>query len=152
MWDKIVFNKIFMLKHYLDRNKTQEMCDNIVHAWLPALKFLLDGFVSKKMLEKLDDVLVSNDDAIFVNVHFDNTTFLVMRWVLILHILMMLTLMIIILMKNDPDSLIHVRLMAWCNKHKQYEACKKEITRELMAVACDPTRWWDWCILEDKKK
>ena len=88
-----------MLKHYLDRYKTQEMCDSVVDACLPALKFLLDGFVSNKMLEKLDDVLVSNDDAIFVNVHFDNTTFLVMRWVLILHILMMLTLMIIILMK-----------------------------------------------------
>ena len=83
-----------MLKHYLDRYKTQEMCDSVVDACLPALKFLLDGFVSKKMLEKLDDVLVSNDDAIFVN-----TTFLVIRWVLILHILMMLTLMIIILMK-----------------------------------------------------
>ena len=99
MWDKIVFNKIFILKNYLDRNKTQEICENIVDAWLPALKFLLDGFLSKKMLEKLDDFLVSNDDAIFVNAHFDNTTFLVMRWVLILHILMMLTLMIIILMK-----------------------------------------------------
>ena len=29
---------------------------------------------------------------------------------------------------------------------------KKDISKELMPVAWHPTRWWDWCLPEDKKK
>ena len=45
--------------------------------------------------------------------------------------------------ENDPETIIHVILMAWCSKHKQHEACQKEISRELMPVAYHPTRWQD---------
>ena len=26
---------------------------------------------------------------------------------------------------DDPETIIHVRLMAWCSSYKQHKACKK---------------------------
>ena len=34
---------------------------------------------------------------------------------------------------DDPETVIHVRLITWCNRHKQQKACKKKI-KELMSV------------------
>ena len=60
-----------MLKYCLDRYKTQEMCNKAV-VYLPVLKFVPDWVVTNKMIEKLDDVLFSNDDIVFVNEDPDN--------------------------------------------------------------------------------
>ena len=30
---------------------------------------------------------------------------------------------------DDPETIIHVRVMAWCNRYKQRKACKKEISK-----------------------
>ena len=49
-----------MLKYSLGRYKTQELCDKAVDAFLPALKFVPDCFVTNKMLEKLDVAVFSN--------------------------------------------------------------------------------------------
>ena len=54
--------------------------------------------------------------------------------------------------EDDPETIIHVRLMAWRNNYKQCKACKKEISKELMPVAWHRTSWWDWCMQEDEKK
>ena len=35
------------------------------------------------------------------------------------------------------------RSMAWCNKSKHCKAFKTDISKELMSVAWNPTRWWD---------
>ena len=35
--------------------------------------------------------------------------------------------------------------MAWDNRRKQHNACKKDISKELMTVASHPRKWWDWC-------
>ena len=40
----------FMLKHCLDRHKTQELCDKAVDDFLPTLKFILDWFVTNKII------------------------------------------------------------------------------------------------------
>ena len=31
-------------------------------------------------------------------------------------------------------------------------ACQKKISIELMHVTWHPTKWWDWCMSEDKTK
>ena len=36
---------------------------------------------------------------------------------------------------DDPETIIHVRLMTWCNRYKQHKSCKKDISKELMLVA-----------------
>ena len=74
------------------------MCDKTVDACLRALKLVPDWFVSNKMLEKLDDVVFSNDDIVFVNENSDNAKFLVMIWPLTLYSLIIFILMMIILM------------------------------------------------------
>ena len=67
MCDKVVFEDPFMLKYCLDRYRTQEMWDKAFDAFLPALKFVPHCFVTSKMIKKLDDVLFTNDDMIFIN-------------------------------------------------------------------------------------
>ena len=49
----------------VDKYKTQEMWDKAVGFNLITLKFVSDWFVTKKMLEKIDDYLFSNDDIFF---------------------------------------------------------------------------------------
>ena len=51
---------------------------------------------------------------------------------------------------DDPETIIHVRPMASCNRFKQLKACYKDISKELIPLP--PTRWWDWCMSEDEKK
>ena len=53
---------------------------------------------------------------------------------------------------KDPETIINVRLLAWCNKDKQCKVCKKEIDKEWMPIAWQPRRRWDWYISEDEKK
>ena len=64
-----------MLKYYLDRYKSQEMCNKAVDAFLVTLKFVPDWFLASKMIEKLDDGLFSNDNTIFVNEGSNYVTF-----------------------------------------------------------------------------
>ena len=58
-----------MLKYCLKRNKTQEMCDEAIDAFLQALKFVPDWFVTNEMLQKLDNVF-SNDDMDLDDIDF----------------------------------------------------------------------------------
>ena len=37
--------------------------------------------------------------------------------------------------EDNPETIIHVRLMAWYNKLKQRKAFKKDKSKELMPVA-----------------
>ena len=47
---KIFSKNSFMLKYCLGRYKTQEMCVKAVASFLPALKVVLDWFVTNKMI------------------------------------------------------------------------------------------------------
>ena len=40
---------------------------------------------------------------------------------------------------DDPGMIIYVRLMVWNNRLKQCKVFKKDINKELMSVAWDPT-------------
>ena len=54
--------------------------------------------------------------------------------------------------EDDPETIIHVRRMAWHNGLKQHKAFKKDMSKKLMPVAWHQTRWWDWCMSEDQEK
>ena len=49
--DKIIFQDLFKLKYCHDRYKTQEMCKKAVDDFLPVLKFILDWFVTNKIIK-----------------------------------------------------------------------------------------------------
>ena len=51
-----------------------------------------------------------------------------------------------------PETIIPVRLMASCNRHKQHKACKKKKKKErIIPVTWHPTGWLGWCLSKDKK-
>ena len=39
-----------------------------------------------------------------------------------------------------------------CNGYKQCKSCTKDISKGLLPVVWNPTRWGDWCMPKDKKK
>ena len=105
-----------MLKYCIDRHKTQSMCDKAVDALLPALKFNSDYFVAKKMLEKLDNVVFSNDDIFFVDVDCDAVTFF-----------------------NDDMDHNTINL-----NNINFDEVDSEISNKLLPAMWHPTRWLDW--------
>ena len=46
-------------------NKNQKISDKAVDSHLLALKFVPDWFVTNKMIKKLDNAVLSNDDEMF---------------------------------------------------------------------------------------
>ena len=54
--------------------------------------------------------------------------------------------------EDDPETIIHVRLLACHSKFEKRKAFKKELKEELMLVTWHLLRWWDWYLPEDKKK
>ena len=79
MCDKAISNDPFMLKYYLDRNKTQEMCDKAVNDFLPTLNFVPDRFVTSKMNKKLHNALLAEDGTLFFDDDSSNITFVVVK-------------------------------------------------------------------------
>ena len=110
------------------------MCDKATDA-CPSLKFAPDQFFTNKMFEDLDDTIFYNDDIVFVNADSDIATFFSNDMGLVS-----------VDLNNDdndddddPETIIHVRPMASCNRFKQLKACYKDISKELIPLP--PTRW-----------
>ena len=51
--------------------------------------------------------------------------------------------------EDDSGTIIHDRLLAWYTKFKKAKNLKKTIREELMLVAWDHNRWWNFCVPED---
>ena len=43
-------------------------------------------------------------------------------------------------------------LIEWHENYKKRKAQKASIKEELMPIAWHPSRYWNWCVPEDKKK
>ena len=100
------------------------MCDETVDHCLAALKFVPDWFVTSKMLEKFHNVLHNNDDILFYNEDFDKVTFIANKK----HIFAVDLEKINLdnnFNENDPDTIIHIILLAWPSKFKKRKALKK---------------------------
>ena len=54
--------------------------------------------------------------------------------------------------ENDPETIIHVILLAWHVKVKKRKELRKELNKELMSIAWYPKRWWSFCMSEDEEK
>ena len=82
MCDKVVTKEPFINQDIaLIDIKLKKMCVCLfisADAFPPTLKFVPDCFFTNKMLEKLFDVVFSNDDIVFSIKDSDNVTFLVM--------------------------------------------------------------------------
>ena len=88
------------------------------------------------MLEKLVNALHANNDILFYNEDFNKVTFITCQR----HILA--AALDKIKLDNDnnfyednPDTIIHVRLLPWHSNFKKRKALKKKISEELMPIA-----------------
>ena len=54
--------------------------------------------------------------------------------------------------KVNPDTIIHVRHLAWYIKFEKRKALKKKLNEELMPIAWHPKRWLNFCMSENEKK
>ena len=154
----------FMLIYCPNRCKTQKKkkkkSDEAVNDCLVALKFIPDWIVTSKTLEKFHDALLANDDysfsllaLLFFDEDFSKVTLFANRMGILSVDLDKINLDDDNnFYEDNPETIIHVKLLAWHNKFEKYEAFKKHINKELMPVTWHPSRWWDWCMLEDEKK
>ena len=78
------------------------MCDKATDDFLLPLTFVTDWFVTSKMIKKLHTSLFTDDNINLDDVNFD---------------------------EDDPETIIHIRLMAWHNKPKQCKAFEKHKQR-----------------------
>ena len=128
------------------------MSDKTVDDFLPTLKFVLDKFVTNKMIEKLYNALFADNNIFFFDKDSGNVTFsrneIGILWVDLNYINLDDT----NFNEDVHKPVIQVRLSTWRNDLKQCKLFKKEISKELMPVAWHPTRWCDWCMPKDKKK
>ena len=83
-----------------DRYKDQIVCDEAVDDCLAVLKFISDLFVTGKMLEKFHNILLDNDDILFLNQDLNKATIFANEMGILLQTLIKLVLMMIISLKN----------------------------------------------------
>ena len=124
MCDRAISEDAFMLVYCPGKYKTQRMCDEAVYDCLAALKFILDWFVTSKMVKKFltalyaDDIILYFDedsgDVIFScneigslridlnNNNLGNTNY----------------------NEDDPKTIIQVRLLGWHSKFEKRKALK----------------------------
>ena len=123
MCDKVNNKDPFTLIYYLNRYKTQKMCNDAVDDCLGAWKLIPDWFVTGKLLEKFHD---ANDDILFLNEDFNEVTFFANQ----------IDILAVDLDKidhddvnnfdeDDSDTIIHVRLLAWHSKFEKGKTLKK---------------------------
>ena len=43
------------------------------------------------------------------------------------------------------------KFFEWYDGNKKRRAQKAQIKEELMPIARNPSRWWDWCVLRRRK-
>ena len=113
-----------MLKYCLDRYKTRNICE-AVDSFLPTFRFVPDSFVTSKMIKKLDDYLFSNNDIIFVNEVSNYVTLFSNEMGILSVDLSNINLDDVNFDEDDPETIVHVRRMAWRNRFKTRKAFRK---------------------------
>ena len=129
------------LEYVPDHLKTQAMCEKAVQKYPYELEFVPDYYKTKKMrervvekypwaLEYVPDWFVKCEE---LNLWHDYLYHNNDRFVCSYH--------------NKYD-----RFIKWCNGYQKRKAQKAKIKEELMPIAWHASRWWDWCVPENKKK
>ena len=119
--------------HY--RCKTQEICDKIVNDFLPALKFVLDWFVTSKIIKELYTSLQADDGMLFFDEDSGNVTFCCGETGILSVNLNNYNHDDTYYDKDDLDTIINVRLLAWHNKFETRKTIKKDLNEEIMVLA-----------------
>ena len=126
------------------------MCDEAVNDSLAELKVVPEQFVTSKMIKKLFIVSYADESILYFNEDSDNVVFNCNEMD-ILNIDLNKINLDNNFDEDDPDTIIHVRLLAWHIKFEKPKTLKKIISEELMPIAWHFNRQWDWCMSENEK-
>ena len=148
MCDRVVSEDRFLIVYCPNKYETQRMCDEAVDDFLAALKFIPDRFVASKMFKKLLTVLYADDNILYFNEDSGNVIFSCNEMGILNIDLNNDT----NYNEDDPETIIHIKLLAWLIKFEKRKPLKKELNEELMLVAWHPRKWWNFCMSEDEKK
>ena len=118
-----------MLKYCPDKLTPKKMCDKAIDACLPALNLVPLWFFRSKMIKKLHDDLFSNDDVILVNIDSNYVTLFSDEMGILSVDINNSSFDDVNFDKDDPETTIQVRLMAWCNRYKKCSSWKKDISK-----------------------
>ena len=115
------------------------MCDEAVDDCLAALKLVPDWFVTSKNIEKLFTAMYTNDNILYFSEGSPNATFNSNGRV-ILNIDLNNINLDNNFDKDDNDTVILIRHLAWQIKFEKRKELKKEVSEELMPLAWHPNR------------
>ena len=93
------------------------------------------------MIKNIDDSVLSNNDIIFANEDSSNVTFFSHETGIFNVDPNSINLDHVNFDENDPEIIIHGRLMAWRNIFNQRKVFKKESNRELILAVSQLTIW-----------
>ena len=102
------------------------------------LKFVPDWFVTNKMIKKLFTALYADENILYFNEDSGNVTFICNG----MGILSIDLNNINLYDKDDPDTIIHVRFLAWHIEFRKRKNLEKELSEKLMSVAWHSKRWY----------
>ena len=125
MCKKVIDEKPYTLEFVPDLFKTQEMCKEAVEKYL----WQLDGIPDYLKTQEMCDKAVRDH---YFSLQYVSNWFVTQQQVKLWH---------------DDDEVIE-----WYEGHQKRKTQKAQIKEELMPIAWHPSRRWDWCVPEYKKK
>ena len=109
-----------MLKNCPDKYITPKMCSEDVNNFLPTLNFVPNWFITSKMIKKLFTDLYADENILYFDDNFRNVLFNCNQMGIL-----NINLNNINLDNNfdedDPDTIIHVRFLAWHIKFEKHK-------------------------------
>ena len=113
------------LKYCHDRYKTQEVCNKAVDDFLPTLKFVPGLFVMNKMIKNLHTALYADDSILYFNKDSDNAIFSFNVIGIVITDLNNINLHNTNYDADQPENIVHIRLLAWHNEFEKQRALKE---------------------------
>ena len=120
MCDRVVSEDLLSIRYVPDQYKTHQMCDKAVDC-LAALKFVLDWFVTTKMIKIPFTVWHADKYILYFNEDSSNAEFNCNEMGILNKDLNNINLDDTNYEEDDPDTIILIRLLAW---HVKFEKCK----------------------------
>ena len=127
------------------------MCNEAVDDSPVAMKPIPNWFVTSKIIEKLYTALYADENIPYFNENSGDVTYCCNEMGILTTDLNNINLGNNF-DKDDLDTIILIRLLAWHIKFEKHKALKKELNEELMEIAQHPKRRWNFCMSEVEKK
>ena len=141
MCSRVASEDPFLIIYCPGKYKTQKMCDEAVDDSVAALKLAPDWFVTTKMIKKLLNALYADNNMLYFNEDFGNVAFSCNEMGILNIDLNNISHDDTNYNEDDPETIIHIRLLAWHIKFGKRKTLKKGLKEELVLVAWHPRRW-----------